>query len=226
MTEPVTPAPVVTPNQANPGATDPNQQPGGGDANSNFDTSKLSDEQLNKMLEDPRLWKTQRLTELREKAKKADEFEKTQKAKEQDDLKKKGEWETIAQQKDQELESYKQKYATSTIDTALMNAAAQAGISDLEAAKLLVDRKDIKINPETGKVEGVEDAIKTLVETRSYLVGKNNSGRTVGSPTNPGNPNSDYDFKLSQLNDTEFYQKNFAAIQKAQRENRILDDRG
>ncbi len=222
-----TPNPAPTGDNPNPNPTptgdNPSNQPGGS-AGDQFDSSKLSDEQLAKVLEDQRLWKTQRLSELREKGKKYDEYEKTRQQKEQDDLKKKGEWETLATTNEERAKAAEQKYQNAVIDQAIMTEAAKLGVTDLEAAKLLINRGDIALD-EHGAVSGVAEAVKALVTQRAYLVGGKPQDTSVGTGTNPPNPNAEYDFKMSQLSDAAFYQKNRDAILLAQSQGRILDDR-
>lgn len=206
-----------------PGATDPKQTPGSGEAKP-FDTSTLTDEQLQKVLEDGRLWKTPRLTELREKAKKADDFEKNREKMEQEELKKKGEFEKLYQTAEERAKAAETKYQTAMIDNAIMNEAARLGISDLEAAKLLIDRKAITVG-ENGEVLGIAEAVKNLATQRAYLVGNTVQVTPTGSGTNPPNPNSNYDFTMTQIQDPAFYQKNEAAIKLANSQGRIKEDR-
>lgn len=188
------------------------------------DFSKLGDEQLMKVLEDPRLWKSGRLAELRDKAKKADELTAAQQKAEEENLKKKGEFEKLANQKQEEANTWKTKFETAQIDNAIMNEAAKKGITDLEAAKLLIDRSKVSLD-DTGTPQGVAEAVDALVTLRPYLKGGQASNTSVGSGTNPPNPNQDYDFTMSQIGDAKFYQEHRDEILRAQAKGRIKEDR-
>lgn len=220
-----------------PEPTNPNPNPAGGanpPANpsvdpkapdgSIIDISKLSEEQLNKVLEDQRLWKNPRLAGLLEDSKKAKEYE-AQKAKdEQEALKKKGDFETLAKQKEEEVNGWKTKWNTTQADNAIMAEAAKNGITDLDAAKKLVDRANIKVN-EDGSVTGADEAIKKLVTEKSYLVNGKPTAPTVGGGTNPGDPNGTQPkFKLSQLQDSKFYQEHLKEINDAMRIPGAIED--
>ena len=209
-----------------PEPTNPNPNPGGsnpptppveptkptGDTNPVIDVSKLSDEQLNKVLEDPRLWKTPRLSELTEAQKKVKQYETEKAQREQDELKKKGDFETLSKQQEEKLQGWQDKYNTAMADNAIMAEAAKVGIKDLDAAKKLIDRANIKVN-EDGTISGVADAVAALVQSKSYLVNGNTT--SIGGGTNPPNPNTPSKFKLSQLQDPKFYNEHRAEIQKA-----------
>lgn len=208
-----------------PEPTNPNPNPGGsnpptppvaptapGGENPVIDVSKLSDEQLNKVLEDPRLWKTPRLSELTAAQQKVKQYETEKAQHEQDELKKKGDFETLSKQQEEKLKGWQDKYSTAMADNAIMAEAAKVGIKDLDAAKKLIDRANIKVN-EDGTITGIVEAVEALAKDKSYLVNGNTT--SIGGGTNPPNPNTPSKFKLSELQDPKFYNEHRAEIQKA-----------
>lgn len=207
------PTNTTTPEGQNPtNPTPENKTPEGGEANT-VDFSKIGDEQFAKVLEDPRLWNHPRVKELREKAEAAKKYEAERAAAEEAALKKKGDFETLSQQKQAEVDSWKEKYTSSLTNSAIMAEAAKLGITDLDAAVKLIDRANIKID-ENGTVSGVEEAVKALADSKGYLV--TGPARPVSSGTNPSSPNTTQPtFKMSQINDPVFYAKNYEAIKRA-----------
>lgn len=221
-----TPAPVANPTPAPtpaPGTPDPKQNQGGNGQDVDF--SKLGDEQITKVLEDPRLWKTPRLKELLE-AQKALKTHQTEAEKaEQDRLKKQGEFEKLSEQHEQSAKTWQEKYSTAVTDNAIMVEAAKAGITDYDAAKKLINRADIKIGDD-GSVSGVAEAIAALATDKPYLVGTKPQPN-VGSGTNPTNvqPGQAGQFTLSQVSDPVFYKDHYKEIAQAMANGQIIDDR-
>lgn len=211
MPEPL-PNPTPVPPPADPGKGEPG----------NFDVSKLSDEQLTKVLEDERLWKTKRLSELREKAKKADEYDRNKSKEEEERLAKEKKHEELAKLREKERDEARGQYTNAVTDNAIMAEAAKAGISDLDAAKKLIDRTNVKVN-EDGTVSGVAEAIAQLVKDKPYITTK--PVKPVGSGTNPPGVGDQSEFTMSQIQDVAFYRKNEAAIKEALRMGRVKEDR-
>lgn len=224
MAEPVNPpadggtgAPVTPPNGADPDKTEK------GDGKGAFDTSKLSDDDLAKLYDDPRLYNHPRFKDLAEKAKLAKTLQAEKKAAEDAALKEKGEWEKIAKKREGELTQLQEKIKQSTVDSAIKDAAVKKGIQDLDAALKLIDKSKVIVNDD-GTIVGVAEAVDALAKERSYLLTVNRS--TIGSPTNPGNPDAGITkFTISQISDPVFYRKNEAAIKKAQLTGQIVEDR-
>lgn len=210
------PAPNPAPNP-NPAPSDPGKG-GQGD----FDTSKLSDEQLAKVLEDERVWKTKRLQDLREKAKKADEYDRNKSKEEEERLAKEKKHEELAALREKERDEARNKYSTAVTDNAIMAEAAKAGITDLDAAKKLIDRTNVKINDD-GSVSGVAEAIAQLVKDKPYIVAKQQ--KPVGSGTNPTDSGDQSEFTMTQIQDPVFYRKNEAAIKEALKNGKVKEDR-
>lgn len=192
-----------------------NQQP--------VDFLKLSDDQLAKVLEDPRLFKLPRIQELRDQAKKAKDLEDQQAKLKEEELKKKGEWETVAKEKDEQLTKLQTQIKEQTINQAILQEAGKQGVTRLDLVNKLIDKQNVQIN-DNGEVTGVEDAVKALIETNDFLKGETKS--TVGSGSNPTSGNDDgQSFTITQIQDPIFYQKNRDAITRAQTMGRITDDR-
>lgn len=185
--------------------------------------SKLSDEDIQKVLEDPRLWKTERLTGLLEKSKLASKLEKERKESEEKALTEQNKYKELAELKTKEAEELQQKFVNAQKRQALITEAIKHNPIDLEVLTQLVDLNKITID-ESGRVVGIEDEVKRLVETKNYLfrqVGDRPS-EPIGSPTSPTNPVQK--FTLSQIQDPAFYQANEKAIINAMNTGQIVDD--
>ena len=189
---------------------------------STFDTSKLTDQDFEKIFADQRLYQHSRFKSLSEKAKEADALKKAQEESEAKTLKEQEKWKELAEKHEKTAQENEQKYKQTLMNSAIQAEAAKAGVTDLDAAVKLIDASKITID-ENG-VSGVEDAVKALVERKPYLKGTNNP--TVGSGSNPGNGNegSAKSFKLSQIQDAKFYQQNRDDILKAQKLGLVEND--
>lgn len=209
------------PPSGTPGATDPKQNPGTGEP-STVDFSKLGDEQLVKALEDPRIWNTPRLKELREQAKEAKALKEAQAKEQEEAAKKKGEWEKLAQEREKERDEAKAKLNNTLIDNALMTEAAKKGVTRLDLVKKLIDRTNLKINDD-GTVEGITQALDALVAENKFLLSNNNTNLSSG--TNPGDVDTEPGtFKMSQIENVDFYQKHEKEIKRAMEKGKIIYD--
>ena len=210
-----------TPPKGDPsGATDPKDTKPGEGGNV-FDPSKLSDDDLKKVLEDERLWKTERLAKLREDSKKLSNREKADADAEKERLKKEGktaELLEIAQKERDEAVARAEKVA---LETKIINAAVAKGVKDTDAAVKLIDSSKIA-KDDAGNYTGITEAVDSLVESRPYLI---NNTQSVGNPTNPGNNQTPAKFTMTQIQDPAFYQEHRDEIMKAQREGGITEDR-
>jgi len=188
---------------------------------SSFDPSKLTDEDLSKVFEDERLYKHKRFDQLRNEAKKAKEYEEEKKKADEERLKAQGEFQKLAEQKDQELQQLREQTKTERLNSRILTEAMGAGAVDPDAVLALVDKSKITYG-EDGQISGVKEAVEALLAQKQYLLA-NKKGASVGSGTNP--PNLDTaTFTMSQIKDPVFYQANREAIQKASREGRIRND--
>lgn len=205
--------------------TDPEAKPAGDEpvktegSGQGFDPSKLGDEDIKKILEDPRVWKTERLSKAIEAQKKLTEYEKQQAKREEEEMAKKQEFEKLSQKAQAERDEWKSKFENSVIDNALISEASKHNPQDIEAVLKLVDRSTVKYDD--GKVVGADSAISQLQETKSYLFGTKTT-QPVGNPSNPQDPTIN-EITLTQLQDPVFYNKHRDAIFKGKY--KIVDDR-
>lgn len=219
--------PGGTPPAPDPKGTTPPDNKGDNGGNKNttpdVDFSKLTDDQLAKVLEDQRLFNLPRIKELRDQAKKAKEYEATEAARKEEELKKKGEFETLAKTKEEEANTWKSKFEQSQINNAIMAEAAKQGITRLDLVDKLIDKTKIQLG-EDGTASGVTEAVTELITANEFLKGETKN--SMGGGSNPANNNDGgQEFTITQIQDPVFYQANLEAIQKAQRAGRIVDDR-
>lgn len=205
INNPVTPAgqqaaTPVTP--ANENELGKNGNEGSKSGVADFDHTKLSDEQLNKVLEDQRLWNTPRLKELREAAKKAKEYEAEKAKQAESDQIKKGEFEKVLADKEAKIQELTAQLQNGQLDNTLRGELQKSGVKNIEAALKLVDKSGLKIG-ETGKIEGLDEALQNVKQIAPEIF--NNNSKSVGSGTNPVNPGSGEPVKMSNLRDPQWY---------------------
>ena len=211
-------------NETDSAKTEAQQETTTSDNSQDFDPTTLSDEQFNKIFTDKRVFSHSRFKELAAKAKRADELEKAHSEAENRTLEEQKKFEELANKYKSENEGLQQKLENLQITNTITAKASQLGIVDIEAAGLLINRSGIKIN-EDGSVDGVDEALKTLIESKPYLVNKANA-KQVGSPSNPNTQTEQgtKKYKLSQIQDHDFYTKNEKDILEAMRLGLIEDD--
>ena len=212
--------PAADPKNDNPGGTAPTKTDAGND---DFDPSKLSDEQLAKIYDDPRLYKHERFKQLNEAAKEAKKLREAQAKAEEEKLKEQQKWQELAEKREAELTEARTQNQKLAVDNKLSAALAGAGAVDVDAALKLIDRSTIKVGDD-GTVSGVDEAINGLKESKQYLFTKQSV--TVGSPSNPAptGPTATKTFKRSDLQDSKFYKENRDDILAAMRAGTIIDD--
>lgn len=223
---PTTPAPADQNAAPNANGNEPGKNGNEGAAPQQFDPSKLSDEQLSKVLEDQRLWNTPRIKELRDQAKKGKDYETAQAQKAQEEAVKKGEFDKVLGDKDATIKTLTEQINNNRIDASLGEVLRKAGVLNIAAGLKLIDRTKLAI-AENGQVEGIDEAIKTFSTQYPELIKANSSAPDLGGGTNPGSdgrvPGT---FKMSEIADTKFYQEHEAEIMQALRTGKIIDDRG
>lgn len=218
-----TPTPAAPPEpapQPTPG-TDPDKTAG---EQSTFDASKLSDADFEKIFSDNRLYQHSRFKTLSEKAKKADELEKKTAQAEEEKLKSDKKWEELAQKNEEKAKEYERKYQETNLNSAIQAEALKQGVRDVDAAVKLIDRANVKIE-EDGTVSGVAEAVTALLEAKSYL--KDANAPTVGAGSNPNPSQTEAGtkkFRLSQIQDHAFFQKNEKEIGEALKLGLVEDD--
>lgn len=213
-----------------PPAVNPQGGAGDGGASDQFDPTKLTPEQLNQVLEkNPLIWKTDRLTELRDKSKKFDDAEAARTAAENKALEDQGKFKELSEKQAAENAALKQQLQDNQVSSALTGKLIPLGVIDLEGALKLIDRSKVTVGDD-GAITGLDEAVEALKTGKAYLFnaeGGSSANKNVGTPSNPGNgggTGGGATFKRSQLQDSTFYQANREAILKAQAEGKIEDD--
>lgn len=213
MPEPV--IPVVVPES---GKGDPDKG-----APAPFDPTKVGDEDFAKVFDDPRTFAHPRFKELTEAAKELKALKKAQVEANEAKLVEEKKHEELATLRAKERDEAIGKYNTSLVDNFIITESAKKGITDLDAAKKLIERATIKVN-EDGTVTGVTEAVDALVKDKPYLVGGKKG--SVGQGTNPPNTEGNAGkFTITQIQDPVFYAANFEAIKLAAARGEIVDDR-
>lgn len=95
-------------------------------------------------------------------------------------LKKKGEWETIANQKDKELAAAKEALKTSALKQVALVAAIAGNAVDPDAVWALLDKSTLNV-ADDGTVTGVQEAVTKLLASKPYLVKQANAGYPMGA---------------------------------------------
>lgn len=209
-----------TGDQGNQGA---NQQQGAANQ------PELTDDQLNQLLQDPKilenenLWKHPRLAELRQSAAELKKLRDKSASEEQERLSKQGEWEKLAQQREDENKQLKSQIQEFSINQALTAKLVGQGVVDMDAALKLVDRSKLEI-ADDGTVKGVDKAIDELKSGKSYLFGEGTGPVGQATNNNGGGSQGPAKFKRSQLRDRKFYEANRDAILEAHKAGLIEDD--
>lgn len=212
----------------NKGTTPPGTDPKPTDAgvNEGVDTSKFTQADWDKIYADPKLYEHTRFKNLNDQAKQAKILSDEKKAAEEKRLTDEKNFQELAKRKEDEAKSWQTKAEAATIDNRIAWEAQKLGVVDIEAATKLIDRNGIKLG-EDGSVTGVAEAVKALVDSKPYLKGGSPQKPNIGGGTNPNNPNNTVPrFKLSQIQDHEFFMKHEKEIQQAYIAGNIENDMG
>lgn len=215
-------------NDKNKGNGSGNQPDNKGTQNQPFDSTKLSDEDFNKVFDDERLWKHDRFKELNANAKAGKEAADKLKKLEEKQLEEQGKHKELAEKYKAEAEEAKGALKKATINAKIQAEATKQGAGDLEAVLALINRENIKVD-DNGNITGADEAVKGLLEAKPYLKGatSNNPQVNIGSGSNPGTTNTGAKkFTLSQIQNPEFYRENEKDIDEAYRTGNIIDDMG
>lgn len=207
------------------GTTQPAAAPAAAPAADTFDPSKLTQDQLNKVLENQELWKNPRLAGLLDADKKLKQLEKDKETQTEQQLTEQKKFEELATKRATDLAAANERIQTMTINQALTNQLVKENVVDLDGALKLIDRSKITVD-DNGNVAGADEALKSLKTDRAYLFTADGStppanpqNPQVGTPSNPSVPPSgsgQFRFKESQLTPA-FYNANKAAIDEAGR---------
>lgn len=194
------------------------------------DASKLSAEQVDQILSDPKIlenpnfWKHERLAELRDSKKKLSEIEKQRQTDAEKLLEEQKKFEELATTRGNRVAELEKENQDLKINTSLTGKLSALGVVDMEAALALIDRS--KINVDANGVTGLDEAVNALKESKAYLF-KADAPVQIGNPTNPVNgtevPTGGMKFKRSQLTQ-EFIAKNREAVYEAMNKGLIEND--
>lgn len=208
--------------QANEGAEETSEEVTQDTESQGSDNIELSDEQIEKALEDPRTYKAKRFKELAEYKTKYQQLEEDRKKAEEKSLKEQGKYEKLYEQSQSEIEQLKKANQDALVNSKLQQLLHQEGVVDAEAAVTLADRSKIEVT-EDGEINGLEDVVEGLKETKQYLFGKGNVPN-VGSGTNPqpGETKGTKTYRRSQIN--ELWETEKDDIIAAQKAGNIIDD--
>ncbi|QMV33439.1 hypothetical protein 8G_00007 [Ralstonia phage Hyacinthe] len=156
---------------------------------------------------EPETFSKEYVRELREENKgyrlKAQEMER--KAQEAEDRARKAAEEGEAKGKEAETKAEQR-----VIRAELKALAIKAGMVDLDGLKL-ADLSAVKLNPETGEVEGAEALMESLKKSKPYLFGAAHSS----TPGNPPNPKTSEAKKATEMTDEEYKAARAGAIRGA-----------
>lgn len=198
---------------AAPTGTPPNDDGKGNGDNPTNQPQQLTDEQLALAFKHPRF------KELTEAAKELKALKDQQTKADEEALKAKGEFEKLAQQREEEANTLRQQLENERINNTVYAEAMKLGAHDAAAVARLLNRDNVTVK-EDGTVEGVDAAVKQLQTDSPYLF-KTGATNNIGSgDTNPANGNTTT-FTYSQVKDHKFYTENKDAVDQAVREGRI-----
>lgn len=187
----------------------------------NFDPTKLTQDQLNKVLENQELWKNPRLAGLLESDKQLKQLQKDKETQTEQQLTEQKKFQELAEKRATDLATATETIQKMQVDQALTNKLVKENVVDLDGALKLIDRTKIQVD-DNGTVTGVDEALTSLKTDKAYLF--NASGTppaqpVVGNPSNPSAPASgsgNFKFKESQLT-TAFYNAHKAEVDEAGR---------
>lgn len=193
-----------------------------------FDATKLSGDQLEKVLENKELWKHPRIAELLESQKQLKKLQTEKEKADEKSLKEDKKFEELAEKRGKENETLQAQLKERDINQALTVALTKENVVDLDGALKLVDRSALDVD-DKGSVTGVDTAVESLKTDKSYLfnsAGAQNKPPTIGAASGSGDqkPSGPMKFKRSQLRDPAFYAANRTEILEAQKAGLIEDD--
>lgn len=137
-----------------------------------------------------------------------------------------GQFKTIAETEKARADKANDEVKQVRLENKVVQEAAKLGITDIEAAILLMDKTKVSVGDD-GVVTGAEDALKALIAARPYLISNQPNTTRIGSPTNPAAPGTDpgtKKFKHSEIKDPAFFRANEKDIMTAMRMGLIEED--
>jgi hypothetical protein len=155
----------------------------------------------------------------RERRKSQEEAEKVRRQTEEEAAKKNGEWQTLAEQRQEQLKKAEQALREERTKA----VAARLGITDLDYAVYLVTKAGENADAETVLKEHTGKSLPLSPLTPA--LSQSGEGEKMPNTQNPTNPSGNQTtFSRSQLRDPVFFQANRAAILQAAKEGRIRDE--
>lgn len=192
----------------------------------NFDSSKISDEDFEKVFEDQRLFNHPRFKALAEAKKERDALKKQQDDAENTRLAEEKKFSDLAAKHETEAKTWKERYENSTKANKVLAEAAKIGAANPEVVLKLVDLNTVVLNDD-GSVTGADAAVKALIEANPYLKGDKTQKR-IGADGNPSESDTSQlkRFKHSEIikMSPEEYAKNEKDIMAAMKANLVEDD--
>lgn len=189
------------------------------------DLTKLEGDQLNKVLENPNLFKLPRIAQALEAEKQLKKVEADQQKAKEQSLAEQKKWEELANEREQKNATLQKQIQDNQINSALSTKLYGEKVVDLDGALKLVDKSKISVD-ENGSITGVDEAISSLKTDRAYLFTTSGSPR-VGNPSNPNQPPASGDgrylFKESQIT-PQFYNENKDKLMEAAKNGQIEPD--
>lgn len=152
----------------------------------------FTQEDLDRIVADRIVRERKKFADYDDIRKKAEEYEKALEEKRLAELSEKERAEEIARKAQEEkaelerkLAEYQAQVEREKINNAFITAATSANIAYIDDALRLADLSSVKV--EDGKVVGIEDVVKSLVENKPFLLGAKKVPQPIGGPTNYDN---------------------------------------
>lgn len=168
------------------------------------------------------------LKDLQAERQKRQTFEKEKSDAEAKRLEDEGKFKELYEKSEAEKKAAEERLTEATLRNAFLVEAPKHNIVDADAAWKLMDRSGVTLGDD-GSAQGIEAALKSLVEAKPFLVQSGPAGKKAGAPSNPSKEGGEGDgtkrtYKRSELKDSKFFEDNKADIMAAYGEGRIEDD--
>lgn len=216
---------MAEPTQDNNPPTNEDKNATGTNSTTPVDLTKISGEELTKVLENPQLFKLPRIQQALEAEKQLKKVQTEQEKAREQSLVEQKKFEDLANERGQTIETLNKQIQDSKVTNALTLKLSSESVVDLDAALKLVDQSKVSID-ENGNVSGVDEAIEALKTDKAYLFNTNGVPK-VGNPSNPSNPaqpgTGRFKYKESQMT-PEFFEANKKDIMEAYRLGLIEQD--
>ncbi len=214
---------MAEPTQSNPEPSSTSSE-GKAETPPEFDATKLTSDQLSKVLENPELFKLPRIAALLDSDKQLKKLQKDQETAREQSLAEQKKFEDLANERGDKITALEKQIQDNLVTQHLTNELVKLNVVDLDGALKLVDRDKISVG-DNGAVDGVTKAIESLKTEKSYLF--TGSPANVGTASNPQGAQpgqaGQYKFKESQMT-PEFFKANEKEIMEAYRLGQIEAD--